>query len=163
MRQGFLGPQLRDIYLSTGSPETPLSAATGSSFFPGLGCQTWTVSSEAGALESILSLGASWAYSGHSWATLRLEDCWLSWNTSHSGPPLPAAPSVRSSPCLACLLGACSPGWATACSGISCRLRGGLRVRACSKPKKKAVLLVEASLPNPGASPASPNSIFALW
>lgn len=72
---GFLGPQLRDVYLITGSPETPLLAATSSSFFSGLGSQTWTVSAEAGAPESIPSLGASWGFLfGHSWAALRLGD-----------------------------------------------------------------------------------------
>ena len=56
LRQGFLGPQLRDVYLITGSPETPLLATTSSSFFSGLGSQTWTVSSEAGPPEKILGL-----------------------------------------------------------------------------------------------------------
>ena len=34
------------------------------------------------------------------------------------------------------------------------------QARACFEPKKKAVLLVEAGLPNPGASPASQGSLL---
>ena len=39
----------QDVYLITGSPETPLLATTSNGFFSGLRSQTWTVSSEAGA------------------------------------------------------------------------------------------------------------------
>ena len=55
-RQGFLGPQLRDVYLITGSPETHLLATTSNRFFSGLRSQTWTVSSEAGAPQTTLGL-----------------------------------------------------------------------------------------------------------
>ena len=72
--------------------------------------------------------GASWGFLlGCSWDTWRLENFWLSWNMGHSGPalPLPAhkipGPSAQFSPCWAC-----SPKWATACSGIDCRLKGKL-------------------------------------
>lgn len=67
--------------------------------------------------------------SGHSWAALRLEDFWLSWNMSHRGPALPAhkipGPSAWSSPS-GLRPQARSPKWAAACSGISCGLKGKL-------------------------------------
>lgn len=48
LKQSLLGPQLRDVYLITGSPESLLLAAT-SDIFPGLESQTLTTSSEGAA------------------------------------------------------------------------------------------------------------------
>lgn len=129
MRQGFLGPQLRDVYLITGSPETPLLAATNSSF-SGLGSQAWLLPQRQEPRERTESERAGLLWSE---AVPRPED-WLSRNTSHR------ALLCLSSPCLASPLRICSPKWATAPSGLSCRLRKAMsQARACSELQKKAV------------------------
>lgn len=128
MRQGFLGPQLRDVYLIQG-PQKPLSWLPQTAAFLDLGARRGCFLRGRSPV-SVLSrseLGCSGPRPSRGLKT----GCP---GTRATG-PCSARPARLASP-----LRICSPKWATAPSGLSCRLREAMsQARACSELQKKAV------------------------
>lgn len=82
--------------------------------------------------------------------------------------PLPAhkipGPSAQCRPCLACVSGpAALNGPQTAQESVAGSKGSYESGQSLLQAQVKSYVLVEVSLPNPGASPASQCIVFALW
>lgn len=154
LKQALLGPQLRDVYLIKGSPESPFLAAT-SNIFSRLESQTLAIYFLRGRSYSPLSWKQASCLFGQVWASSRLLIILhMSLYGAH-GKPGPSAQDKSSSQTV--VLNRPQLAWVSVVD-----LNGSVRkARACSKPKKN-VLLVEASFPNPEASLASQRVLLLL-